>query len=52
MPHLAPMPWMNFMVILWLLLMIIMSNLWWFMNKPMKQINKNTLKSSLTSWKW
>nr|YP_010725979.1 ATP synthase F0 subunit 8 [Helobdella europaea]WDY83674.1 ATP synthase F0 subunit 8 [Helobdella europaea] len=52
MPHLSPMPWMNFIFSMWILLIVLSSNTWWFMNKPMKQTNKKLSNPEMTSWKW
>nr|QNZ88937.1 ATP synthase F0 subunit 8 [Hemiclepsis yangtzenensis] len=52
MPHLSPMSWIYFMVMLWLIMMIVITNLWWFLMKPSNNFNNYNLKNKFINWKW
>nr|CVK87369.1 ATP synthase F0 subunit 8 [Placobdella parasitica] len=53
MPHLSPMSWILFLIIMWVLMTFIITNMWWFMYKPMNSMNeKMALSSTYSTWKW
>nr|YP_010713451.1 ATP synthase F0 subunit 8 [Batracobdella cancricola]WDA96152.1 ATP synthase F0 subunit 8 [Batracobdella cancricola] len=53
MPHLSPMSWIYFLLMMWLCMLLTITNMWWFLLKPSTSFIDNMLnmkKSNL--WKW
>nr|YP_009255784.1 ATP synthase F0 subunit 8 [Placobdella lamothei]CVK87346.1 ATP synthase F0 subunit 8 [Placobdella lamothei] len=53
MPHLSPMTWATFFIILWGLMAIIITSMWWFMYSPMNPTLTSTMNlPNSDPWKW
>nr|YP_010688061.1 ATP synthase F0 subunit 8 [Torix tukubana]WBR65242.1 ATP synthase F0 subunit 8 [Torix tukubana] len=52
MPHLSPMAWIYFLIMLWFLMLITITNMWWLMMNPSMVLNNLMVHKKYTNWKW
>nr|YP_010713425.1 ATP synthase F0 subunit 8 [Alboglossiphonia lata]WDA96100.1 ATP synthase F0 subunit 8 [Alboglossiphonia lata] len=52
MPHLSPMAWIYSLMIIWLTMMMMTSNMWWISPKSMKTLNNKKMFNNILMWKW